>query len=116
MERKKIEISALLRAGHKKMDIVKLQIVSLSTVKRVANCLKNNENLEDQPRFGRPQVIQRDNVRIVFLKDLTLTDKLFPSSLFTALDAVATEIFFFFANSVILNVGSFRKAFRTLSR
>ena len=43
MERKKIEISALLRAGHKKMDIVKLQIVSLSTVKRVANCLKTTK-------------------------------------------------------------------------
>ena len=72
MERKKIEMSALLRAGHKKMDIVKLQNVSLSTVKRVANRLKNNKSLKDRPRSGRPQVIQRKNVRKTFLKDPTL--------------------------------------------
>ena len=72
MERKRIKILALLRAGHKKMDIVKLQNVSLSTVKRVANCLKNNESLKDRPRSGRPQIIQRVNVRKVFLKDPTL--------------------------------------------
>ena len=72
MERKRIEISALLRAGHKKMDIVKLQNISLSTVKRVVNRLKNNESLKDRPRSGRPQVIQRENVRKAFLKDPTL--------------------------------------------
>ena len=72
MERKRIEISALLRAGHKKMDIVKLQNVSLSTVKRVANRLKNNESLKHPPRSVRPQVIQRENFRKTFLKDPTL--------------------------------------------
>ena len=45
------------------MDIVKWQNVSLSTVKRVANRLKNKESLKDPPRSGRPQVIQRENVR-----------------------------------------------------
>ena len=54
------------------MDIVKLQNVSLSTVKRVANRLKNNKSLKDRPHSGRPQVIQRENVRKAFLKDMTL--------------------------------------------
>jgi len=72
MEAKRIEIAALLRAGHKKADIVKLQNVSLSTVKRVANRLKNKESLRDRPRSGRPQIIQRKNVRKAFLKDPTL--------------------------------------------
>ena len=54
------------------MDIVKLQNVSLSTVKRVANRLKNNESLKDPPRSVRPQVIQRENFRKTFLKDPTL--------------------------------------------
>lgn len=40
MEAKRIEISALLRAGHKQVDIVKMLNVSLSTEKRVANRLK----------------------------------------------------------------------------
>ena len=62
MEAKMVEILALLCAGHKKADIVKLQNVSLSTVKRVANHLKNNESLKDQTRTGRPQIIQRKNV------------------------------------------------------
>ena len=71
MEAKRIEISALIRAGHKKADIVKLQNVSLFTVKRVANRLKNNETLKDRPLSGRPQIIQRKNVRKAFLKDPT---------------------------------------------
>ena len=72
MEAKRINISTLLRAGHKKADIVKLENVSLSTVKRVANRLKNNESLKDQPRSGRPQIIKRENVRKAFLKNPTL--------------------------------------------
>ena len=39
--------------------------------------------------------------------------RLYPPSLFRALETVATENFFFFANSVICRVGSFRKASRT---
>ena len=54
------------------MDIIKLQNVSLSTVKQVANRLKNKESLKDRPRSGRLRVIQRENVRKAFLKDLTL--------------------------------------------
>ena len=45
-----IEISALLRAGHKKADIVMWQNISLFTVKHVANRLKNNESLKDNER------------------------------------------------------------------
>ena len=47
MEAKRVEISALLYTGHIKADIVKLQNISLSTVKWVANCIKNNESLKD---------------------------------------------------------------------
>ena len=72
MEAKRIEISALLRSEHKKEDIVKFQKVNLSTVKRIANCLKKNESLKDRPRSGRPQIIQQKNVRKAFLKDPTL--------------------------------------------
>ena len=72
MERKRIEISALLQVGHKKMDIVKSQNVSLSTVKRVTNCIKINKSLKDRPCSGTLQVIQWENVRKAFPKDPTL--------------------------------------------
>ena len=54
------------------MDIVKFQNVSLSTVKRVANHLKNYQSLIDRLRSGRTQVIQPENVRKAFLKNPTL--------------------------------------------
>ena len=94
MEAKRIEISALLSAEHKKANIVKLQNVSLSTVKRVANRLKNNESLKDRPRSGRPQVIQRKNVRKAFQKDPTMKMAEFAKkkiSVATVSKAVKTE-------------------------
>ena len=72
MERKRIEISALLHARHKKIYIAKLQNVRLSTVKQVTNYLKNNKSLKDRLCSGIPQVFQQENVRKAFLKDLTL--------------------------------------------
>ena len=72
MEAEMKEISAQFHAGHKKTDIVKLQNVSLSTVKQVANRLKNIVSFKGRPRSGRPQLIQRKNVQKAFLKDTTL--------------------------------------------
>ena len=43
-----IEISALFCARHKEVNIVKLQKVSLSTVKWETNRLNSNENLTDR--------------------------------------------------------------------
>ena len=39
------------------LSIDQLLNVSLSTVKRVENRLKNNENLKKRPRSGMPQLI-----------------------------------------------------------
>ena len=47
MEAKRIEISALLRAGHSKSDIASQLKVSRRTVYRVADRLTNNETLKD---------------------------------------------------------------------
>ena len=55
MEAKRIEISALLRAGHKQTDIARQLSVSRMTVYRVAQRLNNSETLKDRPRSGRPQ-------------------------------------------------------------
>ena len=66
MEAKKIEVSALLRAGHKKSEIAKRLKVSRMTVHQVADRLRNSETLEDRPCSGRPQVIKRETVRKAF--------------------------------------------------
>ena len=47
MEAKIIEISVLLRAGHKKLEIAKRLKVSQMTVHRVADSLRNSETLKD---------------------------------------------------------------------
>ena len=57
MEAKRIEISALLRAGHKKSEIAKRPKVSRMTVHRVADRLRNSETLKDRPRSSRSQII-----------------------------------------------------------
>ena len=44
MEAKRIEVSALLRVGHKKSEIAKQLKVSQMTVHRVADHLRNSEN------------------------------------------------------------------------
>lgn len=69
MEAKRIEISALLRAGHKQTDIAKQLNVSRMTVYRVAQRLNNSETLKDRPRSGRPQKIRRETIKKVFEND-----------------------------------------------
>ena len=46
MEAKRIEVSALLRAGHKKSEIAKRLKVSRMTVHRVADRLRNSQTLK----------------------------------------------------------------------
>ena len=48
MEAKRIEISALLRASHKKSDIAKLLNVSRMSLHRVASRLRDGETLDDR--------------------------------------------------------------------
>ena len=91
------------------MDIVKLQNVSLSIVKQVANRLKNNKILKDRPRFGRPQVNQRENVRKAFPKDPTLKMTEFAKKKISVATVSRRKEF-------MVSVGSFGKAFRTFSR
>ena len=59
MEAKRIEISALLRASHKKSDIAKLLNVSRMSVHKAANRLRDGETLKDHPRTGKPRVVIR---------------------------------------------------------
>ena len=56
MEAKRIEISALLRASHKKSDIAKLL-----NVNRVASRLRDGETLKDRPCTGIPRVVKTDH-------------------------------------------------------
>ena len=56
MEAKRIEISAILRASHKKSEIAKLLI--RMSVHRVASRLRDGETLKDRPRTGRPRVVK----------------------------------------------------------
>ena len=69
MERKRIEISALLRAGHKQTDIAKQLNISRMTVYRVAQRLNNSDTLKDRPWSGRPQKICRGTIKIAFEND-----------------------------------------------
>ena len=69
MEAKRIEISALLRAGHKPTDVAKQLNVSRMTVYRVAQRIKNSEPLHDRPRSGRPQTISRETIKKAFEND-----------------------------------------------
>lgn len=69
MEVKRVEISALLRAGHNKSDIAKQLKTSRMTVHRVAERLKNDEGLKDRPRSGRPRVVNRSAVRKAFVSN-----------------------------------------------
>ena len=69
MEAKRIEISALLRAGHKRTDIAKKLSVSRMTVYRVAKRVNNSEILKDRPRSGRPQNIRRETIKKTFEND-----------------------------------------------
>ena len=71
MEAKRIEISALLRASHKKSDIAKLLNVSRMSVHRVASRLRDGETLKDRPRTGRQRVV-KTTIRKAFENDLTL--------------------------------------------
>ena len=72
MEPKRIEISALLRAGHTKSDIASQLKVSQRTVYLVADRLTNNKTFKDRPRSGKPQVISRKTVKKVFKNNPTL--------------------------------------------
>ena len=72
MEAKRIEVSALLRAGHGKSDIAEILNISKMTVHRVAKRLENFESLQDPPRLGRPQVINRETVKKTFENGPTL--------------------------------------------
>ena len=71
MEAKKIEFSALLRASHKKSDIVKLLNVSQMSVHRVVSRLRDGETLKDRPRTGRPRDAKTETIRKVFENDPT---------------------------------------------
>ena len=66
MEQKRIEVFALLRAGHKQSDIAKQLNLGRMTVYRVAQRLKNSESLQDRPRSGRLQVIRRGTTKNAF--------------------------------------------------
>ena len=70
MEAKIIEISALLRASHKKSDIAKLLDVSRMSVHGVASRLIDGETLKDRPRTGRPRVV-KTTIRKAFENDPT---------------------------------------------
>ena len=72
MEVKRIEISALLRASHKKSDIAKLLNVSRISVRRVTSCLKYGETLKDRHCTGRPRVVKTETIKKAFEKDPTL--------------------------------------------
>ena len=72
MEAKRIEISALLRASHKKSDIAKLLNVSRMSVHRVASRLRYSKTLKDRPRTGRPRVVKTETIRKAFKNDPTL--------------------------------------------
>ena len=69
MEAKRIEISALLRAGHKQTDIAKQLNVNRMIVYRVSQRLNNSETLKDRPRSGRPQKIRRETIKKAFEND-----------------------------------------------
>ena len=56
MEAMIIEISALLRASHKKSDIATLLNVSRMSVHRVGSRLRDGETLKDRPHTSRPRV------------------------------------------------------------
>ena len=66
MESKRIEIAALLRASHKKLDIAELLNVSRMTVHGVARRLSKGETLKDRPREGRPRVVKIGAIRKAF--------------------------------------------------
>src|SRR5277367_710980 len=72
MEAKRVEIPALLRAGHPKSEIAKLLNVSRMTVHRVAVRLKNGGDLKDQHRSGRPRDLKRLSARRAFEPHRTL--------------------------------------------
>ena len=72
MEAKRIEISALLRASHKKSDIAKLYNVSRISVQKVATRLRDGETIKDRPRTGRPRVVKIETIRKAFENDPTL--------------------------------------------
>lgn len=67
MERKRIDISALIRAGKATGDIMKTLNVSKATVCRVRKRLADGEDLKDKPRSGRPLKIQPEAVKAPFI-------------------------------------------------
>ena len=72
MEAKRIEISALLRASHKKSDIAKLLNVRRMSVQRVVSRLRDGKTLKGCPRTGRPRVVKTETIRKTFENDPTL--------------------------------------------
>lgn len=72
MEVRRIEVAALLRAGHSKSSIAKLLRVSRMTVHRVSERLNNDDDLKDRPRSGRPRVINSRTVKKAFESDPSL--------------------------------------------
>ena len=72
MEAKRIEISALLRASHKKSDIDKLLNVSRMLVHRVASRLRDGEPLKGRPRTCTPRAVKKETIRKAFENDPTL--------------------------------------------
>ena len=73
MEAMRIEISALLRASHKKSDIAELHNVSRMSVRRATSRLRDGETFKDRPRSGRPRVVKTVTIRKTFEIDPTLT-------------------------------------------
>lgn len=65
-EKKRIEISALIRAGHSHSDIARIIKVFRTTVIAVSKKVKAGEDLGHSPGAGRPRVIATSAVKAAF--------------------------------------------------
>ena len=67
MTGKKIEVATLIRAGHSVSEVMKLTKVWRKTcVFNIKKCLKDGEDLKDQPRGGRPSKLKPETVKAAF--------------------------------------------------
>ncbi|XP_059097951.1 uncharacterized protein LOC131892185 [Tigriopus californicus] len=66
MEAKRIEVAALIRAGHSTKAIIALANVSKATVCRTRNRLAVGDDLKDKPKSGRPTKLTPEAVMNAF--------------------------------------------------
>ena len=66
-EDKRLQIAALLNAGHGTADIVKQLQVHWHTVYMVKNRLKNGQDLKDHPHSGKPHKLTSEVMKKAFL-------------------------------------------------